>query len=46
MFSRKSRDKSRRRPRAFSGSPMLWYGDTLKTEMKVRRREENFYLTH
>ena len=44
VISRKSRNCSRRRPRSFA-PPMLWYGDTLKTELKARRREELFHLS-
>jgi hypothetical protein len=44
MFSRKSTRRGARRVRTFTGAPMLWYGDTLRTEVKLRRREESLYL--
>jgi hypothetical protein len=46
MFSRKTLTKNRRRPQSFSGSSIPWYGDSLKTQMRLRRREELYHLPH
>jgi hypothetical protein len=44
MFSRRNATKGRRRSGTQFGVPMLHYGDTLKTEMRLRRREEKFHI--
>jgi hypothetical protein len=44
VFSRKCRERAPRPRRNQVGPWMLTYGDTLRTELKARRREELFYL--